>query len=53
MMPVAAANALGVTAIVAWGSLGLLGKLATSMPPLFVLAVCFGYFWHLYLVNFI
>lgn len=36
------ANALGILTILAWGSLGLLGKEASSLPPFFVLAVCFA-----------
>lgn len=35
------ANVLGVITIISWGSLGLLGYKAASLPPLFVLAVCF------------
>lgn len=36
------ANVLGVLTILSWGSLGLLGKEASNLPPLFVLAVCFA-----------
>ncbi len=35
------ANALGIVTIISWGSLGLLGSEAASLPPLFVLAFCF------------
>ena len=35
------ANILGIITIISWGSLGLLGSQAASLPPFFVLAVCF------------
>ena len=36
------ANALGVAAILSFGCLGLLGKAAATLPPLFVVSVCFA-----------
>lgn len=38
----AIANALGIAAILSFGCLGLLGKAASKLPPLFVVSVCFA-----------
>ena len=42
------ANLAGIITIISWGSLGLLGKAISSLPPLFVLAISF---WGAFLIG--
>ena len=36
------ADACGIAAILSWGTLGLLGQMASSLPPFLVTAACFA-----------